>query len=373
MAKEERFAFLDVVRGLAVIWMIQVHITNVLLNPAIRVGWFFDALNISNGFVAPTFIFCAGAGLWIALSRKGPRYRLFGKDLLIYLRRLGYILAWAYILHAPFFSLDRVLIATPDELLPWLQIDVLHVIVFSSLAVMGVYLVVGDLRRATWIYGIFAFAIMSFTWTIGMYPPDSPFPLLPWSCYLFAGAFITGIFMQAKDKGRVARWMFWIGLCGPFILFTSKNIGPAMPWDEMWWTTSVGMHLFRICATLMLLGMLYSIEGRLRTAKAGVLLQEIGNESLFMYLGHLLFVYGYMKTIVDLVYGTSELGYGSVALLWIVVTIVFVALMHVWHRIKQDRPKVALRLLVVQLSWMALSFIVMPADFSLIRLLGLGP
>ncbi|MCX6141239.1 MAG: heparan-alpha-glucosaminide N-acetyltransferase domain-containing protein, partial [Candidatus Kapabacteria bacterium] len=111
MAKGERFAFLDVVRGLAVIWMIQVHVTNVVLDPSLRVGWFFDALNISNGFVAPTFIFCAGAGLWIALSRKGPTYRLFGSELFTYLRRLSYILVWAYVLHAPFFSLDRLLMS----------------------------------------------------------------------------------------------------------------------------------------------------------------------------------------------------------------------------------------------------------------------
>jgi len=372
MAKGERFAFLDVVRGIAVIWMIQVHVTNVALNPLLRTGWFFDGLNISNGFVAPSFIFCAGAGLWIALQRKGAQYRLFGKDLLLYLQRLAYILVWAYVLHAPFFSLDRLLIASPQELLPWLQIDVLQTIVFSSLAALALFLLVGDLKKTTWLYGILALAIMSGTWATGIFPQGSPFPLLPWSGYLFAGAFVTGMFMQAKDKARVARWMFWTGLLGPFVIFTSKSIGPAMPWDDTWWRSSLGMHLFRISATLMLLGALYTQEQKLRERWFGKLLQTIGNESLFMYIAHLLFVYGSMSDVITFVTGSPSLGFAGVAAVWIAVTAAFVAMMSIWHTIKQKRPELAQRLIVVQLAWMALSFLLMPAEpFSLLKMVGL--
>lgn len=367
MAKGERFAFLDVVRGLAVIWMIQVHVTNVVLDPLLRSGWFFDALNISNGFIAPSFIFCAGAGLWIALSRKGPQYRRVGKDLFLYVRRLSYILVWAYALHTPFYSLDRMLIATPSELLPWLQIDVLQTIVYSSVAAMAIYLVLGDLRITTWVYGLTAFVIMSCTWVTGVFPHGSQFPLLPWSGYLFAGAFTTGLFMQAQDKERVARWMFWTGLIGPFLIFTSKSIGPQMPWDATWWQSSLGMHLFRVCATLMLMGMLYRLEHRLRTGRLGKLLQTIGNESLFMYLGHLMFVYGSMSAVIHALTGHSSLGYGGVAVVWISVTAVFVTLMMAWHQLKQQRPELAQRFIVIQLVWMAVTFIVMPAEpFSLL-------
>ncbi|MCX6141238.1 MAG: hypothetical protein NTX15_10500, partial [Candidatus Kapabacteria bacterium] len=229
------------------------------------------------------------------------------------------------------------------------------------------------LRIATWIYGIVALAIMCCTWATDLYPIGSPFPLLPWSSYLFTGAFATGVFMQAEDKGRVARWMFWVGLCLPFLIFTSKNIGPAMPWDDGWWRTSPGLHLFRISATLMLMGILFSQEQRLRTKPFGILLQKIGNESLFMYLGHLLFVYGYMKDIIGLINGSPNLGYGGVVVVWLIVTAVFVGLMLIWHNLKKEHPVLAQRLLVVQLTWLAISFIVMPADFSLIRFLGIGP
>ena len=376
MAASERFAFLDVVRGIAVIWMIQVHVTNVLLDPALRVGTWFDVLNISNGYVAPTFIFCAGAGLWIALSRKGAKYLTFGADLRDYLRRLSYILFWAYALHVPFYSLERMLIARADEVLPWLQVDVLQTIVYSSVAALVVFLVVRNLTRATWLFGILSAVVMCTTWAVWKAPPSSilpwpiayavspapasPFPLLPWSAYLFAGAFVTGLFMTSTNKRRFAQWMFAIGLVGPFVVFMSMQFGPPMPWDDVWWRTSPGVHLFRIFATLLLLGALFPLEHRLRTSRLGVLLQTIGNESLFMYVGHLLLVYGPMADMIERWTGSRHTGYGTVAIVWIIVTLLFVGLMLVWHRLKKERPEIAKRLIVLQIVWMVLSFLLWP-------------
>ncbi|MBU3741713.1 MAG: DUF1624 domain-containing protein, partial [Candidatus Kapabacteria bacterium] len=147
----QRFMFLDVARGIAVLWMIQVHITNQLIDPAIRSTIPFRALNLSNGYVAPTFIFCAGAGLWIALSRKGQDFLGGGAALWDYMRRLSFILFWAYLLHMPLYSLERWLHVAPAELMGGLQFDVLHTIVFASLTVLGVFLTVRNLVAATWI------------------------------------------------------------------------------------------------------------------------------------------------------------------------------------------------------------------------------
>jgi uncharacterized membrane protein len=376
VAASERYAFLDVVRGIAVIWMIQVHVTNVLLAPSLRSGFWFDVLNISNGYVAPTFIFCAGAGLWIALSRKGAKYLAFGADLRDYLRRLAYILFWAYALHVPFYSLERMLIARSEEILPWLQVDVLQAIVYSSIAALGVFLVLRDLRRATWAFGILAALVMSTTWAVWKAPPSailpwpiayavspapaSPFPLLPWSAYLFAGAFVTGLFMTSTNKRRFAQWMFVIGLVGPFVAFLSMRFGPPMPWDDVWWRTSPGVHLFRIFATLFLLGALFPLEERLRSSRTGKLLQTIGNESLFMYVGHLLVVYGPMADLLERATGQRTFGYDVVAATWIIVTAAFIALMTVWHKLKRERPALAQRLIVIQIVWMVLSFLLWP-------------
>ncbi len=377
MVRGERFAFLDVVRGIAVLWMIQVHVTNVLLAPSLRTTWFFDVLNVSNGYVAPTFIFCAGAGLWIALQRRGHKYLRLGADLFQYLRRLAYILFWGYALHTPYFSLAAMATATHAEWMSWLQVDVLPTIVYSSIAALALFLVVRNLRVATWAFGVVAAVVMCSTWYVWQIPPSavlpewlaimvspapaSPFPIIPWSAYLFAGAFVTGMFIESNNKDTIAKWMFGVGLIAPFLIFVSKNAPWEMPWDNMWWKTSPGLHVFRICATLLLLGALYPLEHKLRTSKTGIWLQKIGNESLFIYVGHLLLVYGPMAYILQAAFGTHEFGYLAVAIVWIVVTALFIVLMNVWHWIKRDHPIWAKRAIVIQLCWMILSFIFWPA------------
>lgn len=380
MSKGQRFMFLDVLRGIAVLWMIQVHITNQLVDPALRPTAFFHALNISNGYVAPTFIFCAGAGLWIALSRKGRDFLGLQAPLWDYLRRLSFILLWAYMLHIPFYSLERWLIATPDELRPGLQIDVLQTIVYTSVMVVVLFLLVRDLRRTTWLSGLVAVALMIgsiFVWNtqpmswappaLGyLLGPPSPFPMVPWSVYLFAGVFVGGLFMEAKDKTRAARWMVIGGLVLPFVIFTIKQLPFTSPYDALWWSTSPSMHLFRICGTLLMLGGLYLIEDRLQTSRIGRMLQVIGNESLFMYVGHLLIVYGAVGDMLKSQLGIANTGYVAIAIAWVIITVPMLAIMWWWHGFKKRRPDTAHDLLAAEVLLLIVFFLVMPAGFSIL-------
>lgn len=385
MAQARRFIFLDVLRGLAALWMIQVHVLNVLLDPALRTGWFFDGLNISNGFVAPTFIFCAGSGLWIALSRKGEKFRHLTPELFDYLRRLSYILFWSYMLHVPFFSLDRTLYEPLVNILPWLQIDVLQTIVYSSLAVLVVHALSRNLRTATWICGALAVVIMTgtaFIWLAGPIwwlprplsimispPPDSPFPLLPWSCYLFAGVFVTGIFMTSTNQRRLAIRLAIGSIVLTAVIFVIKNVPPMLPWDDIWWKTSPGLHLFRICGTVLGMSLLYLIEDRLQHSGLAKGLQVIGNESLFIYISHLLIVYGSMGAIIRATTDLSYMGYGGVAIVYVVITLPLLGIMWWWHGFKRERPELARRMLAVQVLWMILTFLLLPDNFDLVRML----
>ena len=402
MPKADRFAFLDVLRGFAVLWMIQVHITNVLLNPALRTTWYFDLLNISNGFVAPAFIFCAGAGLWIALDRKGASYLKRGRDLWMYLRRLGYILFWAYMLHVPFYSVERMLMGPTSDILPWLQVDVLQTIVYSSLVGLGVFLVVRDLRKASMIYGVLAISIMTFTvfvWNSNpfswlpaplalmitpanspfstLHSPfstlHSPFPLLPWSCYLFAGAFATSFFMRHENKHLLAKRLLHISLSAILLVFAIKAIPFETPWTSVWWSSSPGMHIFRISGVVLAMSVLFLFEQRLRESKFGLAMQTIGNESLFLYISHLLLVYGQVATITKAVTGVDHTGYLGVAIMWVAITIPLLFIMNWWHTFKRNKPTLAQKFLVVQMCWMLLTLLLTPADFSLLELFGIAP
>lgn len=372
MAKGPRYEFLDVLRGIAVLWMIQVHITNVLLDPALKVdSLFFDLLNLSNGFVAPCFIFAAGSGLWIALDRKGPKYLQFDRALWDYLTRLSYILFWAYMLHVPVFSLDSMLRRPPADLLPWLQMDVLHTIVYASLTALGIYLLVKDLKKATIIYGVLSLVIMFTTVFLPPFRPFtlSPFPILPWATYLFAGAFFTGLFMRTEDKQRFAMRSIWLGLALPLIIFTIKFMPFESPYTALWWKTSPGMHLFRISGIILTFGILYLFNERLRLSKSGVFLQTVGTESLFLYISHLLIVYGEGGPLLKSLFGIEHTGYGGVAIAWVVVTVPLILVMYQWKHIKQRRPDLARKMLAVQVAWMVITLMLIPDNFSMEKVL----
>lgn len=358
MSKGQRFAFLDAARGIAVLWMIQVHVTNVVLDPALRSSWWFTILNVSNGYVAPTFIFCAGSGLWIALSRRGEKYLEASTELWTYLKRLSYVLFCAYVMHTPVMSLRRMLDGPAQAWTSWLQLDVLHVIVYASLAAIAVFFVLRNLHRATIAFGIIAAVIMAVSWSI---PRDgiSQFPLLPWSGFLFAGAAITGWFMQSESKERLARLFVVVGLVGPVILFMSKGLSIPMPWDAIWWR-SPGGQLFRVCATLLLLGSLFRLEQRLTSTPVGRLLVTLGNESLFMYISHLLLVYGSLVPWLDNIMGTHKYGLLATLVMWILVSAIFTALMFAWRRVKLERPNTATWVLRLQVGGIIVAFLLLP-------------
>jgi uncharacterized membrane protein len=388
MPKSHRFAFLDVLRGFAVLWMIQVHLTNVLIDPSLRGTLIFDLLNISNGFVAPAFIFCSGAGLWIALDRKGAFYLRIGTDLWLYLRRLAYILLWAYMLHVPFYSFERTLIATRQELMPWLQTDVLQTIVYASLIALACFLIVRDLRKTTIVYGVLSIVLMMgtvFIWDsdpVAWLPPSlaimilpapaSLFPLFPWMCYLFAGAFITGIFMRSERKTQFARQLIWLSVVGTGLIFLLKSLPFDSPWTHTWWSTSPGLHLFRISGVVLAMSSLYLFEQRLRTSRLGMGMQIIGNESLFLYLSHLLIVYGTALLVIRAITGVSSTGYVGIGIAWVVLTAPLLIITRWWHTLKHNKPELARKVLIGQMCIMILAFLLTPADFNILEFLGVG-
>ncbi len=388
---KKRFTFFDVLRGLAVLWMIQVHITNVFLDPALRSGSFFQLLNISNGFVAPAFIFCAGGGLWIALSRKGADYLQFKPALWDYTRRLLYVLFWAFMLHIPAFSFRAMMEMTSTELLWGLQVDVLQTIVYGMFFGLATFFVVRDMRRFTIVMGILAAAVSAgtvFLWNAGPYEilppaiavmftpasvlnsstlnsstlslPYSPFPLLPWLAYMFAGASVMGVFMTSQNKRRTAWKFVAFGVVVPFILFFVKGLDIDSPWSDVWWQASPGGQLFRVCGILLFFGGLYLIDDWLGARRVGKVMQKIGQESLLLYISHLLLVYGNGPIITQAAFGFDQTGALGIVLIWLAVTVPLVLFSLWWNKFKKQYPKRAKLALTIQIVWMVGSVLALP-------------
>jgi uncharacterized membrane protein len=381
----KRYTFLDVLRGISVLWMIETHVVNVFLLPELRQTWWFHLLNLSNGFVAPTFIFCAGSGLWIATDRKGAAYKRYGSEFWGYLQRLSFILFWAYMLHVPFYSMERMLMGPWSDVVPWLQSDVLHVIVYTSIATLALYLFSPTQRIAERVAAVTSLAIMFgtvFIWNNANHLPlalslpitaASPFPLVPWSAYLFAGYFFTGIFFRHEDKTALAKRMIIGGALTSSVMFALRALPVSTPWDGIWWITSPGMQLFRLGGVVMAMGGLFLVEQQLSHGRVGRFLQRMGQESLFMYVSHLLIVYGAGSMITSALFGFERTGLGGALLITVIVTIPLAAYAVWWNTFKKIMPHNAQRILAALVTIFVLVFLVQPASWSWTRFLGLTP
>jgi hypothetical protein len=114
-----------------------------------------------------------------------------------------------------------------------------------------------------------------------------------------------------------------------------------------------------------LLGILLLLEHRMQGSTVARFFQTVGNESLFMYISHLLLVYGAVGEQLRAVLGLANSGYATIAIAWVTVTAPLLALMYMWHTFKREHPDRARDVLAVTVVVMIVYFVTVPASFSL--------
>lgn len=348
--KAQRFQFLDVMRGIAALWMIQVHVTNTLLEKNPNRGMWFDWLNISNGYVSVAFIFCAGAGFWIASERKLDIYKSFSRELWLYVRRLLFILVLAYSLHLPANSLRNLLyFSTAEQWQAFAQSDVLHVISLTSLLALGIALL-SPQKILPWLFGILAvliFIIAPFIWSINPFetlplplatyfaePPISGFPIVHWSGFFFAGAFVTWLFMQSTDKRRMAWILLGAGISISTLSYGLASAGAFGGFYTGWWDCSFGHSTFRVGAPITLFALCFLFLEK-RKHWFLEMLRRGGQESLFIYTFHLFLLYGTVLNTKTKLSVMSPLNLSENFAMWIVLSLVTWAGAITWNNLKK--------------------------------------
>ncbi len=129
MSSSARALFIDLLKGLALVIMIEVRVFNSLLIPSIKQTWWFPYLNFINGLVAPAFTFTSGMVFVLSLQKGVKQLRKFGKEFWKKIGRLGLILLAGYSLHIPSFSFKNIFISPAQQTLRSLfVVDILQII-----------------------------------------------------------------------------------------------------------------------------------------------------------------------------------------------------------------------------------------------------
>ncbi len=316
MAPTKRLAFIDLLRGWAVIVMIETHVVNATVRPEITGAPLFDVLSFINGLVAPSFLFASGMAYAVTTRRKIGSYLALGTPLLKQLWRLLFVLLLAYTLHLPKFNLEQMLgDVTESQWLVFFQSDVLHCIAVSLLFLQGMLLILRTERRLYQFATLVAVIVLFVTplmwgvdWVQSVPGPfaaylngfhSSLFPLFPWAVFLFAGAIAGYVFTESRERSITStapRGIFpvgrFFGLGGALVVLSFALLPLVWLYPTYdYWRFSPSFVVLRLGIVFLLCAGLMLYEQR-KGVSPGSWVTLVGRESLLVYTTHLLLIYG---------------------------------------------------------------------------------
>ncbi len=333
-----RLDFLDAIRFAAMVLMVQGHTLDALVRPdqldvSQSPWWIWHAL---RGLTAPMFLLLSGLVGTLTLRREPDgrvvasrlrRRALWGFGLIV----LGYFLVF------PANRLADLRWLSPEVWRGFLQVNILQL---NGLCLLLTTLLAA-LTRSDRTYGLLAFgaavllllgapAVQAVPWfdllPEGLAAYLSPahgslFPLFPHGAFLFLGAGLGWLLKGLDPAVAGSRFLKLCGLgaLGALALAPLVKGMPLVPAGDPF-GVNPGFTFVRLTLTLLLMLGLGWVALRLPRVTAAV--APLGGQSLRVYVGHLLLLYGlpWVHGMAQGRYRTQSLaeGMGSVFLVWTV-------------------------------------------------------
>ena len=299
----KRYLFLDWLRGLAVIIMIQCHAFNSFTRMDLRQGHAYVMTQFVGGMAAPLFLFMAGMTFGFQMESLQTRIASRVERWRISLRRAAYVwgLAYAFRLTNWIGSLPN---ANTDELL---KVDILNCMGMALAVFAAVALFDSDQRVRYALLGALAVAAMAplvsaLEWD-GVWAPirdyvvpsqsRGRFPLFPCGAYVGFGLAV-GAIVKRTAADRLDRLMQWAVLIG-FGLVLGAEYCANLPYSVYahsdFWRTSPALILIRVGIALLLLSSAY-LWTEYCTNRGWSWVENFGKTSLLVYWIHVMIVYG---------------------------------------------------------------------------------
>ncbi|MCI0413235.1 DUF1624 domain-containing protein [bacterium] len=304
-----RLLFIDMFRGLAVLVMIEGHVFNSTILPALRPTKQFHYLDLLHGMIAPSFIFISGFAFALGLERKWDSFLRFEKPFWMQVRRLLFVLAVAYWLHLPAWSFQTLLHSTRETIYYFLRCDVLQLIALSLLFSLLLCVILRNQKLVVFSLLILALIIVFVTPFVYYVDPrlyfpfplsdyinalhGALFPLFPWAAYSFAGTCLCWIYLRVQNTDKEKRLFAVLAITG-IILFIGAFILFYAPWQYYKYVdparSSPRHFMMKIGFILFTLACIWYYEQKQKPEKS--ILNKVGQESLLVYGLHLVLVYG---------------------------------------------------------------------------------
>lgn len=311
MSRERRHAYLDWVRGLAVLIMIEAHVLDSWTHAADRARPAFGYAMVLGGFGAPLFLFLAGIAIVLSAESKFRSTGNFNASWLAAQMRGWQVFALAFL-----FRLQSYILSGGFSAIGILKVDILNVMgpAMAAAAVTG-----RIVRNKTARCVLFAAVACAFSlvtpdvratplldplpdpveWYLRPTPGRTNFTLFPWAGFVFAGAAAGTVIDGLSTAGRARRLQVYLAITGALIVWAAheSSFRPSPFGRSEYWTSSASYFFLRVgLLTLVLpIGFLWERAPFRHKLSSWSPLQEFGRASLFVYWIHVEIVYGFFS------------------------------------------------------------------------------
>ncbi len=303
MGAVSRRGYLDWLRGVAVLIMVEAHLFDAWVRVADRSDRPYQWVIVIGGFSAPLFLFLAGVAMALAAGSR-LRKGLTASEVAAIARRRG----WQILGLALLFRLQSFIISGGPFPQTLLKVDILNVM---GLSMVLAALLWGVGSRDVWRGAALAIVALIFAMVTPLvrsasFVADLPYPsqwyfkavagsgaftLFPWVGFLLLGV-VIGLWLDRmrtdSDERRVITAM---AITGPVIALAGylSTYLPAIYSGTTFWTGSPTYFFLRLGVLITAIPIAYAWNAYFRGWSP---LRDFGVASLFVYWIHVEMVYG---------------------------------------------------------------------------------
>lgn len=297
---KHRLQYLDWVRGLGAIIMLQGHAFDSFLRNDLRGGGAYVYSQFVGGMPPALFLFLTGVTLAFLMDSTERKALPGGARVWASLRRAGYLFAIAFA-----FRAQMLITGWPAPWTDFFKVDILNCMGFAIavMSPMALFRTRERIRLCAALGAAIAFAsplISQIPWAgvpapiRGYIAPDyHAFSFFPWAAYLAFGM-SAGSVIRAMPAEATERAMQWGALAGGALIFACQYFS-SLPFsiysNAEYWLNSPAQVLTKLGVLLLIVAFAY-LWTRYAAPEGWSWVRQFGTTSLLVYWVHIELVYG---------------------------------------------------------------------------------
>ncbi len=306
-----RIIFLDMMRALAVLMMVQGHTIDTFLADEFRTldSSIFGMWFTIRGFTAPIFMFTSGVAFtFLLFSHNEPFF--YNPRVKKGIKRFIILLLIGYLLRYPTYTVFDFSVVRQDQWMGFFTVDALHLIGFGLLFILILSFLSEKLKISNQLIfalgALFFFGLFSITEKVNWanYIPipfaaylyhgtGSFFPLFPWAGYVLSGAFLGSYLAHNPVSFTTVKFSKRLLIIGLAFLTLSRIVEfleYLLYNREEFWTDNLYVITMRLGWVILLNSLMSYVALKLKSIPEFV--KQVGRHTLLVYAVHVIILYG---------------------------------------------------------------------------------